>query len=127
MNPEADAGAIRLVKGVFRLGDKSRSGDSLEIVDEAIQVDRSGKAIWRLSIPSERISSAASRAATQIGYFDVDGREFMLDVIKNNTGYHWHLDLENLYQSCDDAQDETCWQKIIYYGDSNLLTHWNKK
>ena len=81
MNPEADAGAIRLVKGVFRLGDKSRSGDSLEIVDEAIQVDRSGKAIWRLSIPSERISSAASRAATQIGYFDVDGREFMLDVI----------------------------------------------
>jgi hypothetical protein len=54
-------------------------------------------------------------------------QKFMLDVIKNNTGYHWHLDLENLYQSCDDAQDETCWQKIIYYGDSNLLTHWNKK
>lgn len=81
MNPEADTDAIRLVKGVFRLGDKSRSGDSLEIVDEAIQVDRSGKAIWRLSIPSERISSVASKATNQIGYFDIDGREFTLDVI----------------------------------------------
>jgi len=54
-------------------------------------------------------------------------QQFMLDVIENNTGYKWEADLQNLYQTCDNAQDDTCWQKIIYYGDSKLLDRWNKK
>lgn len=54
-------------------------------------------------------------------------QQFMLDVIKNNTGYQWNLDLENSYQTCEEAKDESCWQKIIYYGDSSLLDNWNKK
>jgi hypothetical protein len=54
-------------------------------------------------------------------------QEFMLDVIRNNTGYVWNADLHNLYQTCDNAEDITCWQKIIYYGDSKLLDNWNKK
>ena len=54
-------------------------------------------------------------------------QEFMLDVIKNNTGYQWSFDSKNLYQTCNDPTDDTCWQRLIYYGDSSLLDHWNKK
>ena len=32
-----------------------------------------------------------------------------------------------LYQVCDNATDASCWQRIIYIGDHELLKQWNRK
>ena len=32
-----------------------------------------------------------------------------------------------LYQVCDNATDASCWQRIIYIGDHELLKKWNRK
>ena len=53
-------------------------------------------------------------------------QEFLIKSIKKNTGYDWCLDKSNLYQTFE-VVDDSCWQRIIYFGDKNLLTSWNKK
>lgn len=53
-------------------------------------------------------------------------QELILDAIKNNTGYSWNLDKDNFYQTCVIPKYQDCWQKIIYYGNNQLLEEWNK-
>ena len=31
------------------------------------------------------------------------------------------------YQVCNDACDDTCWQRIVYQGNKELLTSWSRK
>lgn len=32
-----------------------------------------------------------------------------------------------IYLTCPDECDDTCWQRIIYHGDENLLEEWKRK
>lgn len=31
------------------------------------------------------------------------------------------------YRTCETAEDDSCWQKIIYCGDSSILEFWNRR
>lgn len=42
-------------------------------------------------------------------------------------GLKFEIDNHNKYLTCDNIKDSTCWQKIIYQGNSNILSQWNRK
>jgi hypothetical protein len=54
-------------------------------------------------------------------------QHFFIDTIKNNTGYVWQADVKHYYQTCLTPNDDSCWQKIIFYGDSSLLESWDRQ
>lgn len=42
--------------------------------------------------------------------------------------YELQFNTDNyMYLTCPDECDETCWQRIIYCGDENLLEQWKRK
>lgn len=54
-------------------------------------------------------------------------QQFLIDSIKINTEYRWQKDQNYHYQTCLTPDDNSCWQRIIFYGNSNLLNQWNRK
>lgn len=62
-----------------------------------------------------------------ISRYENNWQKFMLDCIKNNTNYVWNKDVNYRYQTCDNAEDDTCWQSIIYYGNTEILKNWTRK
>ena len=44
----------------------------------------------------------------------------------NNYGLEFNLD-SHQYQVCDNPTDASCWQRIIYQGDKELLDKWNRR
>ena len=54
-------------------------------------------------------------------------QQFLIDSIQANVEYTWHKDQTQYYQTCLTPEDDSCWQRIIYYGNANLLSQWNRK
>jgi hypothetical protein len=48
------------------------------------------------------------------------------DYLKKKTGIEFNYN-DHRYLVCDNPQDQTCWQKITYKGDQQLLTQWQKQ
>jgi hypothetical protein len=46
--------------------------------------------------------------------------------LKEKTGIEFKYD-NNRYLVCDNSQDQTCWQRIAYKGNEQLLTQWQKQ
>jgi len=46
--------------------------------------------------------------------------------LKEKTGIEFKYD-NYRYLVCDNSQDQTCWQRIAYKGDEQLLTQWQKQ
>jgi len=52
--------------------------------------------------------------------------EWCIDNFKKEFNLEFKTD-NYRYLTCDNECDETCWQKIIYNGDSEILTQWKQK
>jgi len=46
--------------------------------------------------------------------------------LKEKTGIEFKYD-DYRYLVCDNSQDQTCWQRIAYKGNEQLLTQWQKQ
>lgn len=53
-------------------------------------------------------------------------QKFVVNEYKNRYRLDFNFD-DYKYQTCVTPNDDSCWQKIIYQGDSDLLQYWNKK
>jgi hypothetical protein len=53
-------------------------------------------------------------------------QQFVVDECKNR--YNLTFEFDNYkYQTCTTPNDDSCWQKIIYCGNANLLQNWSRK
>jgi hypothetical protein len=51
--------------------------------------------------------------------------EWMIEHFKE---YNIHFKTDNyMYLTCPNERDDTCWQRIIYSGDTSLLEQWKRK
>lgn len=42
--------------------------------------------------------------------------------------YNIEFEIDNYkYLTCENMNDDTCWQRIIYQGNADILSQWNKK
>lgn len=53
-------------------------------------------------------------------------QEFMVQDFKKNFQIDFEYD-NYKYCTCETPNDTSCWQKIIYYGDSSVLESWSRK
>jgi hypothetical protein len=47
-------------------------------------------------------------------------------ILTNMTGIEFYLPPEK-FLTCSNEFDQSCWQKIIFYGDKNILSNWSSK
>ena len=52
-------------------------------------------------------------------------QKFFLENFKNYFNLNFKMD-NYKYLTCSNPEDQSCWQKIIYYGDDTLLTQWKR-
>lgn len=63
-------------------------------------------------------------------YFISRQSDNWMEWVSNNFKRQFNLDFkiaENKYLTCPNEYDDTCWQKIIYNGDPEVLTQWKQK
>jgi hypothetical protein len=53
-------------------------------------------------------------------------QQWTVDQYKHNYNLEFEYD-HHRYQVCDNATDESCWQRIVYQGNQNLLEQWSRK
>lgn len=53
-------------------------------------------------------------------------QNFMIQQFKNRYQINFETDTYK-YQTCETPNDDTCWQQIIYVGNSKILSSWNRK
>ena len=53
-------------------------------------------------------------------------QKFVIDQYKMQLGIEFQTD-NYLYTTCENILDDSCWQKIVYIGDSSVLSKWNRK
>lgn len=52
--------------------------------------------------------------------------DFVIDEFKNRYSVEWKK-AQYKYLTCPNECDDTCWQRIIYHGDKELLTQWKHR
>jgi hypothetical protein len=52
-------------------------------------------------------------------------QKFFLDNFKNYFDLEFKMD-DYKYLTCENPQDASCWQKIVYYGDETVLNFWKR-
>jgi hypothetical protein len=55
-----------------------------------------------------------------------DWQHWVVNKLKGQTELEFYLPDEK-FLTCNNEEDDNCWQKIIYYGDTNLLADWKNK
>lgn len=52
-------------------------------------------------------------------------QKFFIENFENYFNLKFKMD-NYKYLTCSNPNDKSCWQKIIYYGDDNILTQWTR-
>jgi hypothetical protein len=47
------------------------------------------------------------------------------EILSKQTNINFYLP-DNKFLTCDNTQDDSCWQKIIFHGDTTVLNTWSK-
>jgi hypothetical protein len=57
-----------------------------------------------------------------------DGKwqQWASNILTTMTGIKFYLPSEK-FLTCNNESDQSCWQKIIFYGDINVLNNWSQK